>query len=118
MKRKSTADLLIEYRATALLHGQATDAGDSRRCNRAHDKIRRLQRVLRERGDEFQQGILALLDDEDLHVRVWAASDALAFAPDEAVRVLRKIAGLPRGLASFDAKMTLELWDAGEWQFY
>ena len=117
MKHKRTEDLLIEYRATVLLHGQATDAGDSRGCNRAHDKLMRLQRVLRDRGDEYQRGILALLDDEDPHVRVWAASDALAFAPDEAVRVLREVAS-SRGLASLNARMTLQLWDAGEWQFY
>ncbi len=115
MKRKSTDVLLSDYRATAVIHGHALHNGPTCICNRAYDKLTRIRCELRDRGDDHIQRVLAFLDDDDPSVRRSAAVDALAFAPDEAVRVLREIAtGLP-GMVRLDAEMVLELWDAGEW---
>ena len=116
MKAKSSNELLAEYCEAAQIHGRATDAGDARRGNRAHDRIVRLRSELMSHGEAYQQGMLALLKHRDPHVRVWAASDILSFAPDEAVRALREVAAQMPKAAALNAKMTLKLWEAGEWK--
>lgn len=116
LARKSTAQLLSAYRAAAVRHGQASDAGDYRRCNRAHDRLMDLRRALLPRADVYQRGIIALLADEDSSVRVWAAGDALSFAPELALATLREVATEPRGMASHSATMVLDVWARGEWE--
>jgi hypothetical protein len=49
-------------------------------------------------------------------VRVWAACDALSFAPGRALETLREAADEPLGMASLSAKMSLDMWERGEWE--
>jgi hypothetical protein len=56
--------------------------------------------------------LLPLLEDSDVHVRMWAAAHALEFAPSEAEPVLASIGKLP-GLAGLSARMTLQEWQKG-----
>ncbi len=107
--------LLDEYRSTAVRHGQALENGPPGPCNRAFDKLTRIRHELRARGPEHHGRLRVLLDDENTAVRRSAAVDALVFAPDEGVKVLRDIASGPPGLIRHDAAMVLKLWEAGEW---
>ena len=115
MKRKTTDELLADYRATAVIHGQALHDGPTRTCNRAYDKLTRIRRELRDRGASHIQRVIDLLDDDDPSVRRSAAVDVLAFAPDDALRVLREVAAGPPGMVRLDAEMVLQQWEAGEW---
>lgn len=115
MKRKSTDQLLADYRATAVVHGRALQEGPARTCNRAYDKLARIRRELRERGDSHLQRVRELFDDDDPAVRRSAGVDALEFAPDEGLRVLREVAAGPPGMVQFDAEMVLQQWETGEW---
>ena len=104
----------LDYRVTAMLHGRSMGIGRPETCNHAYDKLTRIRLELAARGDEQRRRLLEFLDDDDPSVRSWAAVDALAKAPDDGVRVLREIANSP-DMVGLDAKMILELWDAGEW---
>ncbi len=115
MKRKSTDTLLAEYIETAARHGRTLERGSPGACNRAYDQLASIRRELRARGPEHHRRLHGLLDHEDPAVRRSAAVDALVFAPDDGVRVLREIAGGPPGLVRHDAEMVLSLWEAGEW---
>lgn len=108
--------LITEYRKAAIIHGEASEAGNARRCNAAYDELTRIRRQLRQAGPEHARKILTLLDDENRSVRSWAAVDALDLSPDDGVRVLREVASGPRGMVRLDAEMVLKLWDAGEWK--
>lgn len=104
MTGKSADELLVEYRATAALHGRSQAVGESERCNSAHDKLTRIRLELAARGDEHRRRVLAFLGDDDIAVRTWAAVDALARAPDDGVRVLREVAAGPPGMVRLDGR--------------
>jgi hypothetical protein len=53
------------------------------------------------------------MKNESDAVRLWAAADALKFAPHEAELVLVELAGNPRGVSGFDARMILQEWRQG-----
>ena len=107
--------LIAAYRAAAVAHGQAAENGSTKRCNTAFDELTRIRRELRQAGPDTLRQLSALLEDEDRAVRRSAAVDALEFAPDDAVRVLREVASGPKGMVRLDAEMILEQWEAGEW---
>ena len=112
-----TSDRLLEaYRQAATIHGEALEVGNARRCNKAYGELSRIRRELRRLGPEHLRKLLTLLDDENVAVRRSAAADALDFAPEEGLRVLREIAGGPETMVQFDAEMILTRWEAGEWQ--
>lgn len=58
-----------------------------------------------------------LLGHAERGVRLWAASHALEFAPEEAQRVLDNLVLLKGSLVGFSAEMTLREWRAGRLQF-
>lgn len=51
-----------------------------------------------------------------MSVRVWAAAHALEFAPERGEPVLSHVAA-EKGILSFNARMTLEVWRAGDLRF-
>lgn len=116
MKVADTSVLIAQYRAAAVAHGIATEHGDHRRANRHHDTIAETYRELRARGEAAQCKLLVLLDDIDPHVRAWAASHALEFAPDRGEPVLRRLASY-QSVVGLNAEMTLREWVNGTLQF-
>ena len=74
----------------------------------------RFERSLLHFVPQVQGRILELLDDQNLFVRLLAGIDALRLSPRDGERVLSDIAARPRGMASLEAKMSLELWRTGE----
>lgn len=107
-------ELISAYREQAIIAGEASEVGDHKRYNRAKDELMRIRGQLREAGPEHVRRILALLDDENLFVRLAAGIDALALSPPDGERVLTAIAREPLGVAGLDAEMSLKLWRAGE----
>jgi Domain of unknown function (DUF2019) len=115
----STADTmrLVEvYRDAAKQHGEATEAGDHKTANRSADLISEVYAELRQRGADAQRALLPLLTDPASGVRLWSASHALEFAPEEGEAVLKKLASGGTFLG-MTAKMTLEECRAGRLYF-
>ena len=106
--------IITAYREQALRYGEAAERGDARKGNRAQERLLKIRREIRERGTEYVQALLRLLDDESVFVRLSAAIDALEFSPEDGQRVLEEITKGPRGMINHEARMTLKLWRSGE----
>jgi len=104
--------LLFEYRSAALEHTRMS-AEAPKKANDAADKMATIWEKIRDLGSDAQQSFLLLLDNNEPEVQCWAASHALAFAPDKASTVLEKLASGQHGMISFDAQMTLQEWKSG-----
>jgi hypothetical protein len=109
--------LVRRYAEAAGQHGRATEAGDHKKANQAHEAIASVYRELRSRGLEAQRALLVLLDDSEPGVRLWAASHALEFSPADGERVLSSMANVPKSFLSFSADMTLRQWREGTLRF-
>src|SRR5262245_28941405 len=105
--------LVRQYSEAALRHGQATEKGDYLTANAAHDELASVYRKIRELGANAQRSLLPLLSDADVGIRLWAASHALEFSPDDGVRVLSELERMPKSFVAFSAKMTLQQWRLG-----
>ena len=105
------------YAEAAAAHGRATEAGDHKTANAAHEVLANAYRELRRRGIDAQRALLPLLEYQDLSVQAWAGAHALEFAPVEGERALTFIAEIPKSLVSFSAKMTLWQWREGKLRF-
>ena len=121
MKRDqlSTADTmrLVEmYRDAAKQHGEATETGDHKTANKSADLISEVYAELRRRGADAQRTLLPLLTDPASGVRLWSASHALEFAPEQGEALLKKFASRETFLGS-SAEMTLNEWRAGRLRF-
>ena len=62
--------------------------------------------------EEGRAGIIALMSDDELYVRLWAATDSLRWVPNHARTVLEAIRESD-GLAAVEAKWTLREYDEG-----
>ena len=113
---RSDEELIETYRVAAIEHRKATDSGDFKVGNLAHDRLAGAYRTLRSRGSASQAKLLALLDDKDIGVRGWVGAHALEFAPDVGEPVLIALA-TEAGFEGFDAEMTLKEWRAGRLRF-
>jgi len=105
-----------KYAHAAAAHGRATVEGDYKTANKQYTILVDVYRMLRSRGPEAQRAVLTLLEHGDPHVRCWAASHALEFAPDLAERILSALAK-GRGVAAPNAETILEEWKGGTLQF-
>jgi hypothetical protein len=117
LKDESIEELVRHYAEAATSHGRATEQGDYVKGNAAHEVISSVYRELRRRGPDAQRALLDLLGDPEVGVRCWAASHALEFSPADGERVLSELAGVPKSLVSFSAKMTLKQWRDGKLLF-
>ena len=96
------------YRNAAKRHGEATDAGDYRAANDAHDQLAEALEELNTipRGLD---ALDALLDDQDTSVRCWAAAHLLPTGSKRAIDALEGLAN-GTGIIAFDAKQVLKQW--------
>lgn len=109
----TTVELVERYRQAALIHGAASHDGRLRLANRNSDAVRAIYIELRSRGPEAQRTLLALLNDREPAVRVWAATHALDFAPEDGERVLETVANEGLRFHSFTAQLVLDEWRQG-----
>ena len=100
------------YVAAAIVHGAATEEGDYKRGNPAHDEVLAALREIREAGEEGKQALLELVKHENASVRCWAGTHLLKVAARPAMKVLRSLAK-GTGLVAMNAGIVLEEWRKG-----
>jgi hypothetical protein len=110
------SELKRVYRDAAAKHGEATERADHHVANEMADLVAEIYAELRSRGSDAQRELLGLLADEAASVRLWAATHALEFAPEDGEPVLRSLVSMGR-LLGFTADMTLTEWRAGRLTF-
>ena len=108
--RKSIEELVTEYTKYASQHGKATEQGDYKEANKAHDKLIKIYQQIKEQGNLVHPMFKNMLHSSDPSVRSWAASHSLAISPKEAEAVLTDIGKIPNSLVAFSAIITLEEW--------
>ncbi|MFA6172020.1 MAG: DUF2019 domain-containing protein [Patescibacteria group bacterium] len=101
-------DLVNEYIEYAAEHGIGTEKGDYKKANKAYEKLMIIYHKIKENDPQFNL-LLPLLKHDNPYVRLWSASHLLS-STKEAKKVLKQLMK-QRGLASFDAKMTLQEWE-------
>ena len=111
-----TIRLLEAYRDAAKRHGEAIESGDHMAAIGSADLISEVYAELRKRGADAQRTLLKLLKDPVAGVRLWSASHALEFSPEEGEPVLHQLVSTGSFLA-FTAEITLREWRAGRLQF-
>jgi hypothetical protein len=111
-----TEQLIIAYREAAKRHGEATTQGDHKAANESAELIAAIYSEIKRRGLDAKRQLLPLLHDLIPAVRLWAASHALEFSPNEGEITLEQISK-NQGFLAFDAKMTLKEWRAGRLRF-
>ncbi len=116
LQKATIPDLVAAYAEAARAHGSATDDGDHKKANKAHDQIASIYSELRRRGLEAQRALLPLLFDPHPWVRSWSASHALDFGAAEGAAVLERLAGV-KGAVAISAHYTLEAWRNGTLKF-
>jgi hypothetical protein len=106
---QSVDALIDEYRSTAI----AWDVlqSDAKKANPLFDRLHVLFKQLRTE-QSGRDAIAALMDDPNKGVRLIAASDSLAWAPEKAVRVLEAIQS-EHGLHGVSAKYTIKSFREG-----
>jgi len=109
MTEVDVSALLEEYQATPTAWDLSQR--DAKETNRLYDRLRVLAGELRS-SDAGRHGITALIRNPNVGVRLVAAYDSLAWAPDEAVRALEEIER-GRGLHAVTAKYTLKAFHVG-----
>jgi len=116
MKKAGLDELLNTYRDAARTHETSMEVGDFKKGNKAADLIAQIYSELRHRGEEAQNVLLPLLQDEHAGVRGWAASHALEFAPEQGEPVLEALVSFG-GLIGMTASTTLTEWKKGRLRF-
>jgi Domain of unknown function (DUF2019) len=117
LRGETVDELLKRYAIAAVSHGQAIREASSEEANFAYDTLDAILGELWRRGPEARDRLLALLFDERIEVRAWAASHALEFASEQAEEVLKEISAGPRSLLQFSATLALREWRAGRLRF-
>ena len=104
-------ELIQQFRQAIVRTGN----DDPKVANNAADDAHRVFKLLRQ-TDEGRRSFMALMSDDDPHVRCAAAARSLSWAPDSARAVLVALRE-GDGPASFDAKWTLIEFDKGRLSF-
>ena len=116
IKKAELNELIRAYSEAAKVQGQATESGDYTTGNKASDLISAIYSELRRRGSDAQSALLPLLREDDPGIRLWAASHAMDFTPNDGEPVLKAL--IPVGkFIGLCAKTTLEEWTKGKLRF-
>jgi hypothetical protein len=111
MKKMSIHDLLVKYREAV----EQTTHSNPKVANKWARQMHSYYKQLRE-TEEGRAGTIALMSDENVHVRCWAASHSLQWEPETARAVLEAIRDSD-GTCSLDAKWILREFDEGKLSF-
>jgi hypothetical protein len=115
--KQCTDEELLEMLVTrAVVQGEALDQLKPRKANAQFDIMVKLSCELLRRGASVHPKILSMLENENPHVRSWAAFLALEIDPPRGERFLEGISrNYPRNLnLGFSAEFTLKQWRKGK----
>jgi hypothetical protein len=100
----------------AVLNGEALDQLKPRKANAQFDIMVGLSRELLRRGTSVHPKILSMLENQNPHVKSWAAFLALEIDPLRGERTLEEISrNYPHSLnLGFTAEFTLKQWREGK----
>jgi uncharacterized protein DUF2019 len=107
---ESIGELAAAYRSTAVAWDVMKN--DSSKSNRLLEQLHGIYKQLRDRPDG-RGAIIAFLDDDNVAVRLMAATHCLAWEPDRARIILEAIERDGPGLYRTDAKYTLKAFREG-----
>jgi len=110
---KSIEELAAEYAGYAIEHGQATEVGDYKKGNKAHDKLIKIYLQIKEQGNLVHPLFKEMLYSSDPGIKAWAATHCLKNFPEEAEAALVDVGKTPRSLVAFSAEMVLKEWKKG-----
>ena len=115
MSDETLERLISRFARAAVRHHAALENMDEEETNRQAFLIGRLFTGIAAYGDTGRSKLLVLLTSDQPVVAGMAAVYSLRSATDEALPVLRRIAGEP-GLLGYRASMAIERWERGEWE--
>jgi len=104
--------LINQYVESDSEHGNATEQGDYKKANSNYRKNEKIFQKLLQLGKKACEELAQLLNHDNPHVRVSAATHLLSAKKKEAVRTLKKLSK-ESGIVSLDAKMVLQEWKKG-----
>lgn len=88
-----------------------TEDGDYKNSNKQYDVIINVAKYLK-RTNNLRE-LINLLDNEDVGVKIWAATYLLEENEEKALLTLRNISNQDIKQHSFTAKMVIEEWNGG-----
>ncbi len=109
---KEIEELIDEYKLNAAKHGDTIKEGNYKVGNKCYDKLMIALNRIKEYGDEGNEALLSLTDDENDSVRCWSACHSLKYNEEKAVKTLEEIQK-QKGIISLSAEMTLSEWRKG-----
>jgi len=104
----NTNELLEDYKQEAIQHGICSEEGDSRRGNKAYDKLHKILKEIKDQGEESR--LIELFNDENRWVQLWAASHCLEFEEKKSLKKLKQIKKEKLPHISSDAEYTIMEW--------
>jgi hypothetical protein len=110
LRTANDSALVSAFREAAIAQGLAMSQIDPKTANQHADIIYEIGRILKARGADSQVSIMPLLEDENVDVRLWAAAEALGFAPERAIVILKQIEEASVGFRRTSAHYTLKEW--------
>jgi len=116
LETKTIHEIVSIYANDAAAHRDAIIHGDSDAANAAYDRVWRCSKELKKRGPNAQMALLPLLNDNNPDVRLCAATDALAFAPELGFAELERLAN-SNFICGSKAQIILREWRRGKLKF-
>lgn len=108
-------DLISQYKAATVAHGEGTCSGDSHITNQAHDAIGTFLREIISSGKD--DDLFTLYDDKDPWVQLWSATHTLEVNENKATAKLQSLADAGIPIVSMTARYTLQEWQSGSLSF-
>lgn len=110
MKLISVDKLADDYLENALGFSECQYSSNFHLGNKYAKKLVKLGDKLRLAGNEGEEKLKTLMLHQNVHVRIWAASDSFPFSYEQAEKVLEDIINSNEGLIALTAKTTLSEW--------
>ena len=107
LNSKTTSELVELFRQSSLVQDETYISDDNKKYKKMYSLIQSIAQELKDRPGDARSELLALLQDENPHVRLQAAKRAYPVAPIEARACLEAIRAARLPDQSLDAGMTL-----------
>ncbi|WP_165933751.1 DUF2019 domain-containing protein [Aquabacter spiritensis] len=113
LSEMSESDLVNEFVSSAIIQKEASEKNKFSVYNKLIKRIVELTQELKSRPGDRRRDLLPLLEHENIQVRLMAANETLAVAPEAARRTLQAIKDSNWFPFAADASTTLRGFDSG-----